>query len=154
VLPWFEATAAASSTLGIYALLGSAADPALEEEAVRAIEDAYLWACLACTLLDSLVDHAEDRLSGHHSYASYYEDLEVATTRTCEVVARAIESLNAVPNGARHIVIVTGMISMYLSKGAVDADSATSARLSAVRRQAGWLTAVEVPVTHLMRRLL
>ncbi len=149
-LAWFEQTAAASSTLGIYALMASAADPALTSADAARVDAAYHpWTCLLCTLMDSVVDTREDQTSGHHSYVSHYADLGVAIDRICEVLRCALKDLESLPNGARHCIIATGMVSMYLSKDVGDPDLRDA--LSKIRREAGWVTRIEIDVSRILR---
>lgn len=146
-LPWFELAAASSSTLGIYALLAAAVDPHLRCGEAKAIDAAYHpWICLACTLMDSLVDELDDRASGAHSYVAHYDDDSVMAVRVRSVVQRAISEAGYLPRGDRHVVIVTGMIAMYLA--------AAKQPHPEIRWELGWLAAVEMPVTRAMRALL
>ena len=72
-MSWWELTAAASSTLGIHALLALAADPASGEHEVIEVDAAYMpWICAASTMLDSYVDSAQDALQQSHSYIAHY----------------------------------------------------------------------------------
>lgn len=143
-LRWFERSGAASSTLGIYALLAAAASHRLRAEQVHAIDAAYHpTVCLLCTLMDSLVDHDEDRTSGAHSYVAHYASYEAAIERVCELVPQALAAVRRLPRGSRHGVIVTGMVAMYLGQ-----DRLVGAR--EIRARAGWLSAVAMPVTRLM----
>ena len=117
-LAWFESTAAASGWLTVLALLALAAGVAEPEEGrVRATCAAYLpWISLVATMLDSYADQAEDAAGAQHSYIAHYPCAEVAIERVCEVVREAARRARALPDGARHAVIVACMVAMYLSK--------------------------------------
>jgi len=150
-LPWFERSGAASSTLGIYALLAAAASPRLRPQDARAIDAAYHPAvCLLCTLMDSLVDHDKDQLSGAHSYVAHYPDPAAAADRIHDLIPRTLADLRWLPDGPRHLVIVTGMIAMYLAQGLPPAFAADARRL---RTRTGWIALVAIPVTRAMRRM-
>lgn len=115
-LSWWELTAAASSTLGIHALLALAADPTCEERDAVEVDAAYMpWICAASTMLDSYVDEVADTAEGAHSYIAHYPSEEVALRRTHELVSRSLEEARLLQNGARHALIVAGMVAMYLS---------------------------------------
>lgn len=145
---WFECAGAASSTLGIYALLAAAASNRPRVEQVRAIDAAYHPAvCLLCTLMDSLVDHDEDRASGAHSYVARYGSDEAAIQRISDLVPQALAGVRRLPSGSRHGVIVSGMVAMYLAQGRL-------ADTREIRARAGWITAVALPVMRLMDRWL
>ena len=63
---WFEEAAAASSTLGIHALLALASERLADPCEADAVDAAYApWICAASTLLDSFVDQDEDRRDGN-----------------------------------------------------------------------------------------
>lgn len=115
-LSWWELTAAASSTLGIHALLAHAADPALADRDVSEVEAAYMpWVCAASTMLDSYVDEAIDVAGDGHSYVAHYTSPSVAACRVCELVRRSMREARGLCGGARHALIVAGMAAMYLS---------------------------------------
>ncbi|HEU4702462.1 MAG TPA: DUF2600 family protein [Conexibacter sp.] len=143
-LQWFERAGAASSTLGIYALLAAAASHRLRAEQVHAIDAVYHpTVCLLCTLMDSLVDHHEDRISGAHSYVAHYGSNEAAIERISDLMRQALTGLRRLPSGSRHGVIVTGMVAMYLAQ-------ARLVDTREIRERAGWISAVAMPVTRLM----
>lgn len=115
-LSWWELSAAASSTLGIHALLALAADPDCDELDAVEVDAAYTpWICAASTMLDSYVDEEHDAAEGAHSYIAHYPSEEVAVRRTHELVCRSLHEAQRLPNGARHALIVAGMVAMYLS---------------------------------------
>ncbi len=151
-LRWFERSGAASSTLGIYALL-AAASSQLRAEQVRAIDAAYHpTVCLLCTLMDSLADYDEDRASGAHSYVARYGNATCAIERISDLVPRALADVGRLPSGSRHAVIVSGMVAMYLAKrGPAGTRVGTSSR--EIRARAGWMTTVAMPVTRMMNRM-
>ncbi|MBS1869439.1 MAG: DUF2600 family protein [Actinobacteria bacterium] len=151
-LQWFERAGAASSTLGIYALLAIAAASQLRANQIRAVDAAYRpTVCLLCTLMDSLADYEEDRATGVHSYVARYGDAVVAIERISALVPRALAEVRRLPSGPRHAVIVNGMVAMYLSKqGPRSALLRESSRQ--IRMRVDWMAAVAMPVTRIMER--
>jgi tetraprenyl-beta-curcumene synthase len=153
-LAWFECTAAASGWLTVLALLALAAgrgEP--EEDRVRAICAAYLpWISLVATMLDSYADQADDVAGAQHSYIAHYPCAEVAVERVCEIVGESARRARALPDAARHTVIVGCMVAMYLSK-----DSSRSPRLRASTRSlaaaGGPLPRLLLPVLRIWRVL-
>jgi tetraprenyl-beta-curcumene synthase len=150
-LSWWELTAAASSTLGIHALLAYAADPALAERDVNEVDAAYMpWVCVASTMLDSYVDGAVDAAGDGHSYVAHYASPGAATRRICELVRRSMCEARGLCGGARHALIVAGMTAMYLS-----ADEARTpamrARTDSFIKAGGSLTRVLLPILRLWR---
>lgn len=149
-LTWFEATGAASSNLGIYALLAAAADPRLEQSDAQRIHAAYHPnVCLLCTLMDSFSDVVEDESTGAHSYVAHYPHAADAVDRICELVASSIAAVRRLPAGETHAVIVAGMVAMYLASRPADDPRHSDARR--IRRHAGWLAAAALPVTRIMQ---
>lgn len=149
-LQWFERSGVASSTLGIYALLATAAASQLRAEHARLVDAAYHpTVCLLCTLMDSLADYEEDRATGAHSYVARYGDAAVAIERISNLVPRALAEVRPLPSGSRHAVIVNGMVAMYLAKrGPGTALLRESSRQICMR--VGWMAAVAMPVTRIM----
>ncbi len=148
---WWELTAAASSTLGVLALLALAADPASGEQEAVALDGAYMpWICAASTMLDSYVDEVQDADSGSHSYFGHYPTPKVAVERTCELVRRSLYEARRLHNGARHTLIAAGMVAMYLSCD----DACTHAKRNPTRRLAragGFLTRLLLPALRTWR---
>ncbi len=150
-LSWWELTAAASSTLGVHALLALAADPACEERDAIELDAAYMpWICAASTMLDSYVDEVADVAEGAHSYIGHYPNGQVAVERTDELVRQSLAHARRLRNGTRHTLIVAGMVAMYLSAE----EARTSAKLNTTRallRAGGWLTRMLVPILRVWR---
>jgi tetraprenyl-beta-curcumene synthase len=150
-LSWWELTAAASSTLGILALLALAADPSCEERDAAEVDAAYMpWICAASTMLDSYVDTAADAAEGAHSYIAHYPSEELALQRTHELVSQSLEEARRLRGGARHALIVAGMVAMYLSAE----EARTAAKLKttgALVCAGGLLTRMLVPILRLWR---
>ncbi|MGA8365485.1 MAG: DUF2600 family protein [Solirubrobacteraceae bacterium] len=150
-LSWWELTAAASSTLGIHALLAHAADADFADRQVGEVDRAYMpWVCVASTMLDSYVDAVADLADEGHSYVSHYSNPGVATHRVCGLVRRSMWEARQLRNGARHALIVAGMSAMYLS-----ADEARTPAMLATTGKfveaGGSLTRVLLPILRLWR---
>jgi len=147
---WFERAAAASSTLGIYALLALAVDQAADAIETQAIDAAYHpWVCLACTLLDCFVDQQDDAEAGNHNYLNRYADRDVAAERLCTVVARSVGETARLQNGERHTVVTGAMVAMYLSKASVRGDLQMTARR--VASEGGALVQFQLPILRAIR---
>jgi tetraprenyl-beta-curcumene synthase len=153
-LAWFESTAAASGWLTVLALLALAAGRGEPEEGrVRATCAAYLpWISLVATMLDSYADQAQDAVAAQHSYIAHYPCAEVAVERVGEIVREAARRARALPDGARHTVIVACMVAMYLSK-----DSSRTPQMRASTRNlaaaGGSLSRLLLPVLRIWRVL-
>jgi tetraprenyl-beta-curcumene synthase len=148
---WFELSGAASAGLTIYALLALAAEPECGEAEIDRTRRAYFpWVASAATMLDSYVDEAHDRETGHHVYISHYLTHERAIQRIRLLVRRVLRETGALDDGEKHTLIAACMVAMYLSK-----DSArTPAMRLGTRRlvlAGGSLPRVLLPILRLWR---
>jgi tetraprenyl-beta-curcumene synthase len=113
---WIELGAAASSSLGLLALLALAADDGTTELTAERVRSAYFpWIDALTTLLDSLVDREQDALTGSLSFVAQYGSETAAAARLGELTARAFADARMLPHGQRHVVLVAGMVAMHLS---------------------------------------
>jgi tetraprenyl-beta-curcumene synthase len=145
---WWELTAAASSSLGVHALLAVAASHRHDWARVNA---AYVpWICAVSTMLDSYVDEVRDMAGSEHSYIAYYPSPEIAVRRLSELIRRAAHEARSLPGGHRHAVIAACMVAMYLSNDRVREPSmpASTDRLA---EAGGSLTRLLLPILRLWR---
>jgi tetraprenyl-beta-curcumene synthase len=114
-LEWREYCAAgASSVLAAHALIAAAANPASSEQDAARIDAAYLAICGLITILDSVVDHAQDRARGDRSFIDLYEPGELPErmrTLSREALLRAREA----PHGDHHAMTLAGVVAYYTS---------------------------------------
>jgi len=152
-LPWFECAASASAWLTILALLALSADTGRDRSDAEATYAAYLpWASLAGTMLDSYADLAEDLAAGAHSYVAHYANRAEALKRVGEIVTEALAKVAGLPNGERHLALISCMVAMYLSK---DSTRTTGNRAGTrqLARAAGPLPRALIPVLRAWRVL-
>ncbi len=124
-LRWWEVAAAGGSSLGVHALIAAAADPALQPGDVEAIEHAYFpWIGGLHSLLDHLVDRAQDAAMGERNLIDYYASPLQAATHMQALAERAAGAARALPRGRRHAIILAGMTGYYLSDPAASAPGA------------------------------
>jgi len=120
-LRWWEIAAAGGSSLGIYALFALAAEPHLVDsptspEMVEAVQDAYFpWIGALHSLLDNLVDAAEDRATGQHSLIGGYASPQEAAARMGWLAERSLRAARALPDARAHTLVLAAMVSFYLS---------------------------------------
>ena len=67
------------------------------------------------SLLDHLVDRSYDATLGQRSLIDYYSSPEDAAARMQALAARAMRAAQALPQGRRHAIVLTGMAGFYLS---------------------------------------
>lgn len=146
---WWEQSAAASSSVGVHALLALAASSARED--IAQVHATYVpWICSLSTMLDSYVDQLADGIDGQHSYVDYYPSPDLAEARMRELIRRSAQEAGRLRDGHRHAVIVACMVAMYLSNDSVrvPAMRAERRRLAAA---GGSLTRLLVPILRLWR---
>jgi len=120
-LRWWETAAAAGSSLCVYALIALAAESDLaasptSPEAVQAVQDAYFpWIGALHSLLDNLVDAAEDRATGQHSLISGYASPGETAARLGWLAERSLHAARALPDARAHTLVLAAMASFYLS---------------------------------------
>jgi tetraprenyl-beta-curcumene synthase len=115
-LDWWQTAAAGGSSLAVHALIAVAANPNVAPEEIAAIQDAYFpWICALHSLLDSLVDAAEDELAGQHNLLAYHGNAGQAAFAMKMLARRATARASALPDGVRHRVILIAMATYYLS---------------------------------------
>jgi tetraprenyl-beta-curcumene synthase len=111
---WWELAAAAGSSLATLALLSAAADPSLTKQRAEAIERLYWpWMGALHTLLDSLIDRAEDAATGQHNLLDHYRSSQEMAERMERLTIETVRRASAV--GVEHRLILAGVISLYLS---------------------------------------
>lgn len=134
-LRWWETAAAGASSLVAFALIAAAARPRLAATEVAAIEAAYFpWYGSLHVLLDSLVDVAQDRASGHRSLVAHYASAAETAARMEAIGNAASRSAQGLPHADRHALVLASMAGFYLAKPSARAPDAaeTTRRLLAV----------------------
>jgi tetraprenyl-beta-curcumene synthase len=148
---WFELTAAASTDLTIFALLALAGEPRCSDTALTQTLRAYFpWASALAALLDSYVDQAEDEANNDHSYVAHYATPDQATERICLFIRRCLHEARTLNHGETHVLIVTSMFAMYLSKSSA-LTPAMRVTTERIVNSGGSLTRLLHPILRLWR---
>jgi tetraprenyl-beta-curcumene synthase len=115
-LEWWELAAGAGSSLCAYALIAAASSRTLSADEVRQLDSAYFPSIGALhSLLDSLVDTAEDAASAQLSLIGCYGARDIAATRMGTLAAAAMDRARTLPRGRAHTVLFVAMACNYLS---------------------------------------
>jgi hypothetical protein len=116
-LLWREFLAGAvSSGLSLHALIAAGGDPHTSQEQALAVDEVYLSVCAVTTLLDGLIDYAQDMHNmGHPGYTRYYEDHDALAQGLRSVIHRAANIGRDIPNRAYHLMTLVGVVAYYLS---------------------------------------
>jgi tetraprenyl-beta-curcumene synthase len=111
-----ELCAAGQCSLGVHALLATAASPWSRRHDFEAVEAAYFpWIDALCTLLDSLVDQDDDARTGDFSFVAQYSSAAHAAERLRAIADRALKATRTLPAGHRHGALMCAVVGMYLS---------------------------------------
>jgi tetraprenyl-beta-curcumene synthase len=114
-LQWREYSAgSASSVLAAHALIAAAANPASSEQDAARIDAAYLAICAVITILDSVVDQAQDRARGERGFIDLYEPGELPE-RMRRLTREALLRAHEAPNGDHHAMTLAGVVAYYTS---------------------------------------
>lgn len=115
-LRWWEVAASAGSSLGIFALIALASQKPLEHAEVSAVQEAYFpWIGSLHSLLDSLVDYAEDAAEGQANLLAHYGGAEETRDRIEAIAQQAARHARSLPHASWHTVVLGGMVGSYLS---------------------------------------
>lgn len=115
-LRWWEMGAAAGSSLVVFALMAAGAEQGVGQEHVRGLVDAYFpWIGALHTLLDSLVDEEEDKMTHQRCLIGFYSSRQEAAGRIQILVDGARRRALALVDGEYHMMILAAMVSFYLS---------------------------------------
>jgi tetraprenyl-beta-curcumene synthase len=140
-LRWWETAGAGGSPIGVYALIAAAADPLVHAEDLERIENTYFpWIGALHSLLDHLVDRAQDAASAQRSLIDYYASPQEAAVRMQALAVRAACLAQALPRGRRHTIILAGMVGYYVSSREASEPGALPIARH-VRAATGWLLA-------------
>jgi tetraprenyl-beta-curcumene synthase len=112
-LGWREYTAGcASSVLAMHALIAAAADPATTIEDAARIDTAYLAIAAVITILDSLVDEAEDASRGERGFIRLFDTLELPAVLRA-LIREALDRSREAPHADHHAMTLAGVAAYY-----------------------------------------
>lgn len=135
-MSWYEFSACAGSTLGIFCLVSLAHRSGLTRDSVRRIKEAYFpWVQGLHILMDYCVDQEEDRLGGDLNFCSYYESEEQMVARLTEFLTNAEKGVARLPDAGFHKMICRGLPALYLAdKKVADQDRVRKIARKIIRR--------------------
>ncbi|UCZ55369.1 tetraprenyl-beta-curcumene synthase family protein [Bacillus shivajii] len=121
---WYEFSACAGSTLGIFCLTAySASERNLTENDAILIKKGYFPFVQGLhILMDYFIDQEEDREGGDLNFCFYYENDEEMLERMEHFFKKADESLSTMPDSKFHKLINNGLLAIYLADDKVKKD--------------------------------
>ncbi|MBU8905287.1 tetraprenyl-beta-curcumene synthase family protein [Desertibacillus haloalkaliphilus] len=115
-MTWYEFSACAGSTLGIFCLVSYAVDEHLTVETVANIKDGYFpWVQGLHILLDYFIDQEEDREGGDLNFCFYYDSKQEMMDRFQQFKQQADASIAKLPDRKFHTMINKGLLAIYLA---------------------------------------
>lgn len=115
-LNWWEFSAAAGSTLGLFALLNLALDPNPDPQSVNAVLKLYFpWIGALHILLDYYIDQKEDLAGGDLNFVTYYSSPRQAVRGIRRIYHQSLAHADGLPDGPFHRYIAKGLLGFYLS---------------------------------------
>lgn len=113
---WYEFSACAGSTLGIFCLVAySFCEKFSEEHVERILKGYFPYVQGLHILLDYLIDQEEDRVGGDLNFCSYYDSEAYMMERFFHFITMADDQVAGIPNEKFHRMIYQGLIGVYLS---------------------------------------
>jgi tetraprenyl-beta-curcumene synthase len=147
-LGWQELLAGSTaSVLAIHALIAAAADPGTTSEDAVELDRTYL-SIGALSMLDSLVDRAQDIATGQLSYVDLYDGPETMASGLANAARDGIARARGLPNGAHHAMTLVGVVGYYASAPTADDDAFARPAIARVKRE---LQPLITPTLALMR---
>lgn len=115
-LHWYEFSACAGSTLGIFCLVAYAFHQDLSETFTNQVKNSYFpWVQGLHILLDYLIDQEEDRIHGDLNFCFYYKNSDEMLDRFKHFIQNAKQSVSHLPNSQFHQLINQALLGVYLS---------------------------------------
>ncbi|MCT8137249.1 tetraprenyl-beta-curcumene synthase family protein [Anaerobacillus sp. CMMVII] len=115
-MSWYEFSACAGSTLGIFCLVAYATNENFTRTQAQEVMNSYFpWVQGLHIMLDYFIDQDEDRQGGDLNFCFYYENEEHLINRLERFAIEADKSIDSLPNQAFHSFITKGLLAIYLA---------------------------------------
>lgn len=115
-MEWYEFSACAGSTLGIFCLVSYSVHQDFTKEMAGKIRDSYFPYIQGLhILLDYLIDQEEDLIGGDLNFCTYYPSHSEMMERLEYFIEMADEHLRGIPHENFHRLINRGLLGVYLS---------------------------------------
>ncbi|MDX8044803.1 tetraprenyl-beta-curcumene synthase family protein [Gracilibacillus sp. S3-1-1] len=116
MLSWYEFSACAGSTLGIFCMVSYGLGNHMTEELAEKIFDSYFPFLQGLhIMLDYFIDQAEDEEEGDLNFCTYYRDHHELEQRLVYFVEKTNEYIQTLPDKAFHEMIQHGLVGLYLA---------------------------------------
>lgn len=114
-LYWYEYSAAAGSTLGIFCLVSYALGGKMTGKLAGNITESYFPFMQGLhILLDYYIDQEEDRYEGDLNFCHYYDNQELMKKRLIYFINQADRQVQRLPDRRFHEMVHHGLVGLYL----------------------------------------
>ena len=115
-IQWQEFSAAAGSTLGIFALFGAATRSDIQRGYGKNIVNIFFpWVCGLHILLDYFIDQQEDRDGGDLNFVFYYKNSNEIVQRLVLFIEQSLDKCSDYAYPVFLKTVIQGLLGMYLS---------------------------------------
>lgn len=119
-LSWYEFSAAAGSTLGVFCLVCYALGGKMTDELAEKVYQSYFPFVQGLhILLDYYIDQLEDRQEADLNFCSYYPNREKMQERLLYFIESASKRVQDLPDGRFHNMVIDGLVGLYLGDAKV-----------------------------------
>lgn len=141
-MSWFEFSACAGSTIGIFCLVSYALRNFCEGDLFSQVMKSYFpWVQGMHILLDYFIDQQEDREAGDLNFCFYYDNDDELIKRFVHFIQKAQQSVQQLPDASFHQMIQAGMLGIYLTDKKVSEQKKVSHIAKYLLKQGGrWAT--------------
>ena len=116
MLTWYEFSACAGSTLGIFCMVSYALDGKMTTDLAENIFAGYFPFLQGLhIMLDYFIDQDEDREEGDLNFCNYYENEEELENRLLYFVEQTGDKVKGLPDSSFHEMVQQGLIGLYLA---------------------------------------
>ncbi|WP_419884219.1 tetraprenyl-beta-curcumene synthase family protein [Peribacillus sp. B-H-3] len=115
-LAWYEFSACAGSTLGIFCLCAYSIQKDFSEEKAISIFNGYFPYIQGLhILLDYFIDQEEDKKEGDLNFCSYYRGDDELMASFASFISKSLDTAANIPDTRFHQLILKGLLGLYLS---------------------------------------
>ncbi len=119
-LSWYEFSAAAGSTLGIFCLVAYALGGKMTNELGASVYQSYFPSVQGLhILLDYYIDQQEDIQESDLNFCSYYPTQQQLRDRLLYFIEEANKQVQGLPDARFHEMVIKGLVGLYLGDAKV-----------------------------------
>ena len=138
-MTWYEFSACAGSTLGIFCLVSYAARSDFRDGLARDVRNAYFpYVQGLHIMLDYFIDQEEDRVGNDLNFCFYYESEKKMIERLCFFLEQANLDVKKIPDSHFHQMVNQGLVGIYLADGKVAKQHDVKAHVRKLLKQGGF----------------